>query len=236
MTKIPFEKLPLTYDDQLSLLESRGLIAENRPKALFLLENISYYRLSAYWYPLQVDRQNHQFRQGSRFTTAFQYYCFDKELRKLVSNELEKIEISVRAKMIYILSHEYGPFWYEKSELFRNPGGHAFSIAKIEQEFNRSDEQFIKSFKKKYLDPLPPSWMIFEIISFGSLSTMYSKLRPGRTVKEIASHYGLPSPVFESWLHCQVYLRNVCAHHSRLWNRDWSPALQFHSSEVSGFG
>lgn len=222
MTKVPFEKLPLTYDDQLSQLESRGMIAENRPKAVFLLENISYYRLSAYWYPLLADKQNHQFREGASFTTAFQYYCFDKELRRLVSNELEKIEISIRAKMIYILSHEYGPFWYQNPDLFRNPEDHAYLITKIGQEFKRSDEQFIKSFKKKYLDPLPPSWMIFEIISFGSLSMMYSKLRPGRTAKEIAAHYGLTSPVFESWLHCLVYLRNVCAHHSRLWNRTLS--------------
>ena len=68
--------------------------------------------------------------------------------------------------------------------------------------------------------------MILEITSFGSLSKIYSLLNPGRNKREIARHFGLSDTVFSSWLHSIVYLRNVCAHHTRLWNRVMSISPQ----------
>jgi abortive infection bacteriophage resistance protein len=219
MATTPFHKVPLTYDAQLQLLVDRGLIIDNKAKALFLLENISYFRLSGYWFPLLADKPNHVFKTGGTFNAAFQLYCFDKELRKLLLSELEKIEVAVRAKMIYILSHEHGPFWFQNPGLFRNPGKHENLLSKISDEYSRSDEEFIEAFRRNYSDPLPPSWMILEITSFGTLSQLYSLLNPGRNKRDIANHFGLPDTVFSSWLHSIVYLRNVCAHHARLWNR-----------------
>ncbi len=220
MSKAPYTKVPLTYAAQLQQLKDRGLIIDDEPKALHLLENISYYRLSGYWYPLLSDTKSHLFKAGATFDEAFKLYCFDKELRKLVLSELEKIEVAVRAKMIYVLSHAHGPFWYQDASLFNDPLTHASSLVKIGGDFKRSDEEFIVEFKKKYTSPLPPSWMIMEITSFGSLSVLYKHLKPGKEKREIANYFGLSDSVFESWLHSIVYIRNVCAHHSRLWNRD----------------
>ena len=73
-------------------------------KALHLLENISYYRFSGYWYPLLTDKENHVFKPNVDFETAFSLYKFDRELRKLIISELEKIEVAVRSKMAYIMS------------------------------------------------------------------------------------------------------------------------------------
>ncbi|MGI8600258.1 MAG: Abi family protein [Chitinophagaceae bacterium] len=73
--------------------------------------------------------------------------------------------------------------------------------------------------KNKYSNPLPPSWMMLEITSFGSLSILYQNLKPTNSKKDIAHHFGLSDKVFTSWLHYLVYIRNVCAHHSRLWNK-----------------
>ena len=89
MTKIPFSKNALTYEAQLQLLKDRGLEIENESKAMFLLEHISYFRLSGYWFPLLADKENHIFKEGASFHQAFQLYCFDKELRKLLLSELE---------------------------------------------------------------------------------------------------------------------------------------------------
>jgi abortive infection bacteriophage resistance protein len=219
MSKINFSKQALTYQQQLDLLQSRGLLIEDPDKALFLLENISYYRLSGYWYPLLSDKENHVFKIGSCLTTAFHLYCFDKELRKLMLTEMEKIEVAVRAKMIYILSHEHGPFWYQNPGLFSSPKSHAISLQKIEDEFKRSDEVFLKAFSQKYQDPMPPSWMILEVASFGTLSQLYGQLKPGHLKRQIANYFGLPDTAMRTWLHSIVYLRNLCAHHSRLWNR-----------------
>lgn len=219
MAKTKYSKTALHYNDQLQQLKSRGLYVENDAKALHLLENISYYRLSGYWFPLLQDKQNHIFKRNATFDTAFQLYCFDRELRRLILSELEKIEIAIRAKMIYFLSHQHGPFWFQDAVLFKNASFHTNCLSKIETEFDRSDEEFIIAFKNKYTDPLPPSWMLMEIISFGTLSMLYKNLKPGQNKRAIAHYFGLDDNTFESWLHAIVYIRNVCAHHTRLWNR-----------------
>src|SRR5690606_8794981 len=121
MANVSYTKPALDYSSQLHQLESRGLIISNREKTIHLLERISYYRLSGYWYPMLLEpKSNHIFKAGSTFENAFKLYCFDRELRKLISGELEKIEIAVKAKIIYIMSHQYGPFWYNDQNLFSN--------------------------------------------------------------------------------------------------------------------
>ena len=188
-------------------------------KAKKWLENISYYRLSGYWYPLLADKKNHIFKPDADFETAFRLYKFDCELRKLIISELEKIEIAVRTQMAYVLSTSNNPFWVENATLFANPQLYQSTIDKIREEFDRSDEEFIIAFKSKYSNPLPPSFMLLEITSFGTLSRLYDNLKPGKPRKEIAKRFGLPDKVFASWLHSFVYIRNVCAHHARIWNR-----------------
>jgi abortive infection bacteriophage resistance protein len=220
MPRVPYTKPALSYADQLQQLKNRGLIVENDTKALHLLESISYYRLSGYWYPmLAMPKSAHIFKPDSTFNNAFKLYCFDRELRKLLIGELEKIEVAIRARMIYELSHRHGSFWYTNSALFRNPAQHGSTISKIGVEYNRSDEKFIVDFKTKYNDPMPPSWMMLELTSFGSLSMLYKNLAGTHDRRDIAHYFGLDDTTFESWLHSIVYVRNVCAHHSRLWSR-----------------
>lgn len=219
MTKIPYSKPAINYTDQLAKLKRRGLTIDDEPAFLDMLEKKSYYRLSGYWYPLLDDKTNHVFKQGANFNSAYNLYLFDRDLRQLVVKELEKIEIAVRAKMIYILSHQFGPFWYTDNSYFKDVVAHAGTLNKINGEFRRSDTEFIKSFKSKYSDVLPPSWTAFEIISFGSISRLFENLNSGRSKRDVASYFGLDDKTFASWLHGLVYVRNVCAHHSRLWNR-----------------
>ncbi|WP_077919263.1 Abi family protein [Spirosoma sp. 209] len=219
MSKVPYRKPALTYQDQLNRLKGRGLIVHDDVKALHLLAQVSYYRLSGYWYPLLDDKQTHRFKPGATFETGFRLYCFDRELRKLVLAELEKIEVAIRAHMIYVLSHRFGPFWFTDTTLFTDTASHTRTISSLMAEYSRSDEEFIRAFRQKYNDPLPPSWMMLEVASFGSLSMLYKNLNTTIEKRQIASYFGLDDGTFASWLHCIVYLRNVCAHHSRLWNR-----------------
>lgn len=219
MRKVAYTKAALTYSQQLQQLKDRGLLITDEDYFLHLLEVKSYFRLSGYWYPLLKDKKEHTFKEGASFDTAYRIYCFDRDLRHLVHAELEKIEIAIRAKMIYLMAHRHGPFWYQNIDLFKNPEAHERLLKKVETEYNRSDEEFILAFKNKYTNPLPPGWMLLEVTSFGSLSVMYSNLKPGLEKREIARAFGLADTVFSSWIHSMVYLRNVCAHHSRLWNR-----------------
>ena len=121
MSRVQYNQPALSYAGQLQQLKDRRLLIEDDAKALHLLENISYFRLSNYWYPMLEEPKSAKFfKKGSSFNNVFKLYCFDRELRKFISGELEKIEIAIRAKMIYALSHNYGPFWFNDKKLFRN--------------------------------------------------------------------------------------------------------------------
>lgn len=214
-----YNKGALSYGQQLQRLKDRGMAVGNEAKALHLLEKVSYYRLSGYWYPFISNRATNTFATGATFEAAFNLYCFDRELRLMVLSEIEKIEVAVRAHLIYEYAHTHGPFWYNDQSLFRNQRHHGYLMDSIYQQYGRSDEEFIQAFQRKYSDPIPPSWMLMEIISFGTLSKLYKNLKPSISRRSVASKFGIADRVFESWLHSTVYLRNVCAHHSRMWNR-----------------
>jgi abortive infection bacteriophage resistance protein len=221
-------KPSLSPEEQLQLLKERGLIIEDETKALHLLQHISYYRLSGYWYPfLQEPKSLHRFKDNASFNIAFKLYCFDRELRQIVLGEIEKIEVAVRAQMINTLSHVFGPLWYTDTTRFNN---HRFRhdkiLLKLSEDFENSQEEFILAFREKYSDTYPPCWMIMEIASFGQISTLYSDMRGGKSKRAIAKHFGLDDTTFASWLHCIVYLRNLCAHHSRFWNREFGVSPQ----------
>ena len=166
-----------------------------------------------------ADKEKHVFKAGARFDTSFELYKFDRVLRLQILREIEKVEVAVRARVIYLCSHQYGPFWFMEPSHFRNPISHSKTLTNLSGEVDRSDEDFILAFKNKYSDPMPPSWMTFEVASFGSVSRLYQNLKPGRTRRAVAHSFGLNDHVFISWLHTLVYVRNVCAHHARLWNR-----------------
>jgi abortive infection bacteriophage resistance protein len=106
--------------------------------------------------------------------------------------------------------------------LFSDANEHGKSIKKLAYDFKKSDDDFITAFKNTYSDELPPSWMLLEITSFGTLSELYKNLKPGKSKRQIAHHFGLDDTTFASWIHSFTYVRNVCAHHSRFWNRGMS--------------
>ncbi len=217
--KPSYAKPPLTYTQQLDLLQQRGLTVTNHAQAEHLLAVVSYYRLSGYWYPLLADKVNHVFKPGATFDVAFELYKFDRALRMLILREIEKIEVAVRARLIYTCSTAHGPFWFLDQKHFHDPIAHGNTLGSLKKELDRSDEEFIKAFQQKYADPLPPSWMTFEVASFGTVSRLYKNLKPGKMRREVARSFGLSDTVFISWLHTLVYVRNVCAHHARIWNR-----------------
>jgi abortive infection bacteriophage resistance protein len=234
MSKTLYSKPFLSYQAQLKLLKSRGMQFSDDDKALHLLENIGYYRFSGYWYPMLADKQNPVFKPDTHFDAAFNLYKFDRELRKLIISELEKIEVAVRSKMTYIMSVAHGAFWMEDTTLFSNSELHRITLTKVSDELSRSDEEFILSFKAKYSNPMPPSFITLEISSFGALSRLFSNLKSRTDKRDISRSFGLPDVVFSSWLHSFVYIRNVCAHHARLWNRFLSiqPLFPRHTQNI----
>lgn len=221
-----YTKPPLTYQEQLDKLIERGLTVEYPDKALHLLENLSYYRLSGYLYPMLAEpKDSHKFKKDSTFENAFKIYCFDRELKQLLAGEIEKIEVSFRAKITYVLSHKYDAFWYTYERLFKSLDTHRKSLDSTYSMVNESTEDFAIKFRKNYVNTYLPSWMALEIVTFTHLSKLYSNLVDSSAKTEIAKFYGVNTPILENWLMIITYTRNICAHHSRFWNRRLSYKL-----------
>lgn len=219
MLKVPYSKQIQTFANQVGILKQRGMVIADENDAEEWLRKVSYYRMSGYWYPLLADRQNHIFKSGSTFEQARMLYEFDSCLRQIVLSCIERIEVAVRTQMAYMMSMAYNGFWFEDVNLFSHQPQHTKTITSIQDEYHRSDEQFVRSFRRKYSDPLPPSWITLEITSFGTMSMIYQNLKPGLPKRDVAAAFGVSDTVFASWLHTLVYIRNICAHHARLWNR-----------------
>lgn len=223
MEKKEYTKPALTIDEQISLLQDRGLQISNEDRARHYLTNISYYRLAGYWWSLQYDKEKHLFKEGSSFETVINLYDFDRELRLVLLNAIERIEVSIRTRLIYQLSLRYNPWWFEDQSLFRNKDFFEKNLESIDRELSNSKEVFIKDHNKRYKKDgkRPPAWKTLETVSMGTVSKLYGNLDIKDDKNKIAKDLYLPNFKFlESWLRCISEVRNICAHHNRLWNRN----------------
>lgn len=218
-----YQKAALPIAQQIQRLQNRGLSIPDTERAAHYLGNISYYRLRAYTYPFQDNEDpNHPFIQEISFDEILNLYVFDRQLRLLLFNAIEKIEIAFRTQIIYRYALAYGAFWHLETELYNNSRFFAQHITSLEKEIGRSKETFIKQYKATYTEPdTPPAWMALEVSSMGLLSKIFSNLRRDKGPKdEITQYFGLKdADTLENWLRCFSLLRNLCAHHSRVWNR-----------------
>jgi abortive infection bacteriophage resistance protein len=221
MEKKQFTKPPLAVQEQINLLKSRGLQIPDEARATRYLQNISYYRLSGYMYPFLADAKQHQFKKGTVFEDILDLYRFDRELRLLVFSAIEKIEIALRSQITNEFSVALqNPFWYTEAKYFADPVKHASFLDGLSPYVSRSNDVFIKHFYNTYNNPWPPVWVIFEILSMGQFSILYSITAKSPPRKAVADYFGVKETVLTTWLHTLVYVRNICAHHARLWNKD----------------
>lgn len=211
-------KATLTYAEQLDLLISRGLIVNDEAHALHCLANYNYYRLSIYWRCFTESGDHDHFKAGTTFEQIWELYNFDRGLRKLVNEACKRLEISARSRWAYELGQEYGPQAYEDPAVFNSAQNHTKLLAGLDAHFAQSKEDFVLHYKSKH-QHRPEIWIVVELFDFGRFRYFYNVTKRAQTRKRIADHYELPEATFCSLLTVCNYLRNICAHHSRLWNR-----------------
>jgi len=206
----------MTNKALLSLLESRGLVIPDKTGAEKFLDYTNYYRLTGYMFPFESQR--HSFLPGTTFDSIQSLYLFDRQLRSLVYEGIAVLEIYIRAKISSCLGQN-GPFVHLDKSVFY-PGfewdvWYKFLVTEVE----RSSETFVRHFRSTYDEwPNLPIWVSVELMSLGSLSRFYGGLKRHYQTS-IASNFNLHAPVLASWLHVIAYVRNICAHHARFWNR-----------------
>ena len=231
-----------SFAEQLELLKSRGMVVTDEAAALSYLERIGYYRLTAYWYPFRVFQleqnpvskairavRTDQFEANTQFVDAVELYLFDKKLRLLVTDALERIEIALRVDIAYLLGQRNTFAHLDAKELHpsfagkvnKHTGKSTFDAWKDKYNglLQRSKEDFVKHYRAQH-GPDLPLWVAVEVWDFGAVSQLLAMMKVADQ-QHIATKYGVNDwKVFQSWVRSLSYLRNLAAHHSRLWNRN----------------
>lgn len=228
MPKIKYAKPALLIDQQIALLQERGLIIDDHHAAANFLSHVSYYRLRAYTYPFQTKCPQHRFIHPLTFSKIIAHYEFDQQLRVLVFAMISHIEIAFRTQLIYHFAIAHGSNWFTNPTLQLNQQLHQSDLENLRKHIKRSNEAFIKHYQRKYDNELlPPAWMSLEVTTFTLLSKLYRNLIPSPAKKAVAEKFALDHRVLENWLHVIGDIRNICAHHGRLYNRQFPQVLIF---------
>ena len=236
MPKQKYTKAPLTAEQQVELLKSRGLRIDDVDRAIYYLNRISYYRLSGYALPFEVPtadgQRSHQFKPDASFEAILDLYVFDRKLRTLVMDAMERIEVALRSQMCLYMANKTGDGWWHLNPVhFKTKYDHNAFVTQCNEQLERTPDVYIKHYFSKYDDPpTPPSWMTLEQLTMGPCSFLYMNIREPSDKNAIAKTFGLHYTILISWFQAMSYLRNLCAHHSRLWNRKFTirPKLQSH--------
>lgn len=252
---VAYSKPFKTVAEQIELLRSRGMDIGDEATATRYLQNVGYYRLSGYWYPYRREvpipttdprvlpnkRVLSTFTDRTEFSQVRNLYEFDRRLKLLVLDGIERVEVSMRFQLGHTLGEGHpfahcdiralSPAFTGVSD-FLDPlansawlsSEHAKWLSKIRGSEKNSKEEFVKHFKEKYGDGLPV-WVVTEILDFGGMSTLYSGLKPNQR-DQIAEHFGFTAvsagdgKTLAGWMVNLNYVRNICAHHARLWNKN----------------
>lgn len=215
----------LTFAEQLARVQAGGIKVQDPAKALQALASVSYYRLKVYWHPFLPQNNANAPGDASAadgsFEQALALYEFDRQLRLLVMDVLERFEVLIRTAVTYHIGHSYGAMGHERPENFHPSFEHKKWIKHLHGETARSRDPAIRDFKFKYSQDFPvlPIWMVSELISLGSMSRLYwGMLHEDK--RAIATPFRVHHKRLANWLHVLTYVRNVGAHHGRLWNRN----------------
>jgi abortive infection bacteriophage resistance protein len=244
---LKYEKRPLSFEAQADQLLERGLVA-SRQELIDRLQRVNYYRLTGYLHPFRqrdaAGKLTDSYLPGTSLQTIWRRYNFDRRLRMVILDAIERIEVAVRSQFVYRFTHVYGPFgyldpknlpgfkqrpwwkrtWRNSKALLRLRGteqsDYDLWLGKLRREKSRSNETFVKHFVERYGDchDYLPLWMACELMTCETtLQFVYGVDRT--VIKQVAADFGFPDEQLLSWTKAIFALRNGCAHHSRIWNR-----------------
>ena len=229
-----YDKPATTVREQAQLLADRGMVCADPILIERWLETVGYYRISAYWHPFEQPPVAHEtrskmFRPGTRFEDVVDSYVFDRKLRLLVMEAIERIEIALRSRWTNRLSLANGSHAHLNPKVFISGYDHIGLLASLADRAENSREVFVGHYHNKYSEPqMPPLWIVTELMTLGELSRWFAATRDPKIKSAVAKDLGLPSrEVLGGTLQLLAYVRNICAHHGRLWNRRTVKRLPF---------
>lgn len=210
--KLIYNGKAITEQEQIALLSDRGVLIHDPDKAKKYLSSIGFYRFFSYAKPFLQS-------QKLSFESVLDLYTFDRKLRLLMLDAVEQIEVAFRVAISERMSIQYDPFWYHNSNHFIDIKRHSDFLEEVTKLINRRKHPLIKHYCKSYFSPdFPPSWMLIECLTFGNWSKIFHNLKNRKDKKLIAQRFDQSFKVLGSWIISLIEVRNICAHHERLWN------------------
>ena len=248
MQRVKFFKESKTPDELVDQLINRGMVIKDRDYAKDILFKVNYYRLSGYWFKFQnkwlkqipipenasreeIDELNNQFIRSISFENIVDIYRFDSKLRSLCIDALEKIEIGIGSVLCNHMCQKYGGYWFQDKNIIQKVTKPTKEGEKVLFDYDLLIEDIdklldknkrtncIRNFQEKYTDKYPPYWILAQLVTFGTLSKIYSSLPP-TDKKEIAKMLKVNDELLSRSLLLLSYVRNICAHYARLWDND----------------
>ena len=224
-----FEKKYHTATQHIELMKLRGLKIENEPLATLWLQNTGYYRLTGYGLHFRerdtTGKLTEKFICDTRFEDIVELYEFDRQLRLLILDAVERFEVAFRTRLNNSMASTHGSHWFMNDQLFSkkvNPktGKPFFGHTEfLEAAKKHQQTPFIKKYFETYTDPAyPPCWMLAETITFGTWSRAYGMLANNKDQKPISDAFRISVQEMVSWSQAITDLRNKCAHQSRVWD------------------
>lgn len=221
MTPNPYTKPHATAEERIAHLQTRGLVIACPEAAAQRIEQIGYERLRIYFRSRRnLNYPNKPFEPGTTYQDIVRLYECDAALRDVCFSAVGRFELLLRNRISEVLSGQFGSHPYSNPSAFADPEKHRMALNKIREVFRNSRDERARHYRRTYTEPsLPPIWMLKEFLTFGTSARFYATL--ANSIRgEIGKAFEVPAlSVFDSWVPAFVDLRNVCAHHDRLFNR-----------------
>lgn len=214
-------KPALTRIQMVDNLKKRGLAFNDEEKALKVLERINYQKLMAYRFKFLQDNQH--YITGTTFEDIYSLYKFDKQLKSIIMEIIESIELSLRTQIAYELGHKYGIHCYLDSNIFKDPFHYAKFLGKLSpklHKFNKNKHEMVKHHHDRYEDFLP-IYKVIELTTFGEVSNLFKNLLDDDQELIVKTYYRslshkITTINLSSWFKTITDIRNICAHHEKL--------------------
>lgn len=222
------EPKSLKIEDQLDLFYRRGVFITDKNKALEKLKHVSYYRLKDFARPYSSITMYGEVPvlkySNITFEDIVKRYYQNKNLRINLLHAIEKIEVSIKRNISFILGSRYGAYGYLEFDKWANKKD--YKKFELEQKQFYFKKDLLKTVKKSSLSDLgdkrnlntegfPTIWIATEILMFGELVHLI-KIMSTKNQNELAKFYNCSSKELLSWLKCLNFARNVCAHNANI--------------------
>lgn len=232
-----------TVDEQISLLQSRGMIIDNIEKAKEVLLDVGYYRLGFYWFPFeksfpQKHHRVHKFKEKTDFDDAVKLYYFDFNLRNILLKPLSRIEIAFRTKVIYYVSNYYreSPTWFVDPTIVSKFQANTFE-RKVYKQILETTPVIALHHKHHINDKFAPAWKTLEFMTFGKVLHLFNSIKDENIKLQVANGFGVKKLVtFVNYLNLVKDLRNTCAHGNVLYDFTPEKSIRKGPAMMKGIG